>query len=643
MGALRALLLSVSAGLGVYLMLSFPGWLAGALGLLGFLGLGGWPITRIAIKTLPRDLRAIVKLSGMARYIRGWSGKRVSDVFQSVASSQPESTAILFEEQKWTYRDLDNYSNQIANLFQDAGVKPNETVVMVMQNSPQFIGVALGLSKIGATGSFINFNLRGNALVHCIKICNPVAVIFDAPFSDAINDIRDQIDARLQDLCFSINGDDSNKISRSFDTEVRKMPTDPPPPLKEPSSNSKFCFIYTSGTTGLPKAVPIRHQKYMTMATSLRFGSGMVKDDVIYCALPLYHTNGGILGAGQMLLYGNAFALRRKFSASNFWNDCIKYKCTVIQYIGEFCRYLLVQPPKPTDKQHLVRMATGNGLRPHIWQEFKDRFNIQIIAEFYGSTEGNANMLNMEGVVGSCGFKSMLVPPAIPVYLVKVDPETEELVKDSNGFCVMAEVGEKGELVGRIKNNFLRRFDGYENKEATNKKILTGVFSHGDRFFRTGDMMIMDTWGNFYFADRTGDTFRWKGENVSTSEVETLMAKAVKKEIHIAVFGVDVANSEGKAGMGVVEGDPEAIDVTGGLAGGLYEVLPSYAVPLFLRFVKEIEMTGTHKYKKTSYRKEGYDPSIVSDPLFVLDVSKKVYVPLTQEILEAIKDGKWRV
>ncbi|XP_019854268.1 PREDICTED: long-chain fatty acid transport protein 4-like [Amphimedon queenslandica] len=515
---------------------------------------------------------------------------------------------------------------------------------MVMQNSPQFIGVSLGLSKIGATGSFINFNLRGNALVHCIKICSPVAVIFDAAFSDAINDIRDQIDARLQDLCFSINGDDSNKISRSFDTEVRKMPTDPPPSLKEPSSNSKFCFIYTSGTTGLPKAVPIRHQRYQTIITGIRYGSGMVKNDVIYCTLPLYHTSGGIMVAGQMILFGSTLALRRKFSASNFWNDCIKYKCTVIQYIGEFCRYLLVQPPKLTDKQHLVRMAVGNGLRPHIWQEFKDRFNIQIIAEFYGSTEGNANMLNMEGVVGSCGFKSLLVPSALPTYLIEVDPETEELVKDSNGFCVMAEVGEKGELICGIQNkNMFRRFDGYENKEATNKKILTGVFSHGDRFFRTGDMMIMDTWGNFYFADRTGDTFRWKGENVSTSEVETLMAKAVKKEIHIAVFGVDVANSEGKAGMGVVEGDPEAIDVTGGLAGGLYEVLPSYAVPLFLRFVKEIEMTGTHKYKKTSYRKEGYDPSIVSDPLFVLDVSKKVYVPLTQEILEAIKDGKWQV
>lgn len=288
-------------------------------------------------------------------------------------------------------------------------------------------------------------------------------------------------------------------------------------------------------------------------------------------------------------------------------------------------------------------MATGNGLRPHIWQEFKTRFNLQEIKEFYGSTEGNSNMLNMEGVVGSCGFKSILVPFAIPVYLIKVDPETEELVKDSNGFCILADVGEKGEMIGRIKDNFLRRFDGYESKEATNKKILSGAFTHGDKYFRTGDMMTMDTFGNFYFADRTGDTFRWKGENVSTAEVETLMAKAIEKEVHIAVFGVDVPNAEGKAGMAVVEGEPDAIDTTGDLATSLFRVLPAYAVPLFLRFVTEIEMTGTHKYKKTMYRKEGFDMAIVRDPLFVLDVSKRVYMPLTQEAWDTIKDGKWRV
>lgn len=251
-------------------------------------------------------------------------------------------------------------------------------------------------------------------------------------------------------------------------------------------------------------------------------------------------------------------------------------------------------------------------------------------------------MINLEGQVGACGFKSVLLPFAIPVYVVKVDPDTEELLYDSNGFCVEAAVGEKGELVGRIKNNFLRRFDGYESREATNKKILTSVFKTGDRFFRTGDMMLMDERGTFYFADRTGDTFRWKGENVSTAEVETLTCKALKGDAHIAVFGVDIPNTEGKAGMAVIEGDPQEIGVTN-LAEAFINVLPAYAVPVFIRFVDKIEMTGTHKYKKMTYRKEGYDVSVIRDPLYVLDITNKMYVPLNEEVMGMVNSGKWRV
>ena len=312
----------------------------------------------------------------------------------------------------------------------------------------------------------------------------------------------------------------------------------------------------------------------------------------------------------------------------------------MIFYIGEFCRYLLAQPPRPTDKQHMVRMATGNGLRKHIWKEFQTRFNISYIAEFYGSTEGNSNLLNVEGVVGSCGFKSVLIPKAIPVYILLVDPETGELVRDSNGFCIEAPVGETGELVGLIRNNFMRRFDGYKNTDATNKKILRDVFQTGDRYFRTGDMMYMDERGSLYFADRTGDTFRWKGENVSTSEVETLMAKVLPKDVHVAVFGVDVPNTEGKAGMAVIESDPVTCDVSK-LASKLFPVLPVYAVPLFLRFVDKIEMTGTHKYKKTNYSKEQFDIKKISDPVYILD--SKVYVPLTDDICSSIAQGTWRI
>jgi solute carrier family 27 fatty acid transporter 1/4 len=376
------------------------------------------------------------------------------------------------------------------------------------------------------------------------------------------------------------------------------------------------------------------------MALGLTFVGGFTNDDVVYCALPLYHSNGGVLATGQLLLNGSTLVVRRKFSASQFWNDCIKYRCTAIIYIGEFCRYLLAQPPRATDKQHMVRLASGNGLRKHIWKQFQERFNIQHIREFYGSTEGNSNLLNVEGIPGACGFKSLLIPMAIPVYVVKVDPETEEIVRNENGFCVEAPYNEPGELIGQIKDNFLRRFDGYHNKEATNKKILTDVFKKGDKYFRTGDMLYMDERGTLYFADRTGDTFRWKGENVSTSEVETLMAQVLTKEIHVAVYGVEIPKTEGRAGMAVIESDPETCKISK-LAGNLYDVLPAYSVPLFLRFVDQIEMTGTHKYKKTTYRKEGFNVETIKDPIYVLQ--NKVYVPLTSEIYQSILNGTWRV
>lgn len=314
----------------------------------------------------------------------------------------------------------------------------------------------------------------------------------------------------------------------------------------------------------------------------------------------------------------------------------------VVQYIGEVCRYLLCQPVRPQDKQHCVRLATGNGLRPQIWKEFQKRFNIGLIAEFYGSTEGNTNLINAEGRVGACGFKSALLPHVIPIYLLKVDQETGDLVKDSNGFCMESPTGEPGELVALVKNNFLRRFDGYENKEATQKKILTNVFKPGDRYFRSGDVLKQDEDGYFYFTDRTGDTFRWKGENVSTTEVEGIIARIFKNETDVVVFGVDVPNTEGKAGMVVIKGTPSSVGITT-LASELIPVLPAYAIPVFVRLVTETKLTGTFKFQKTDYKKDGYNVDQVTDPLYILDMKAKAYVLLDQSKYEDIQNGKIRL
>ena len=302
----------------------------------------------------------------------------------------------------------------------------------------------------------------------------------------------------------------------------------------------------------------------------------------------------------------------------------------------------MCQPPRQQDKQHCVRLATGNGLRPQIWREFQDRFNIQQIAEFYGSTEGNTNLINNVGRVGACGYKSALLPHVIPIYLLKVDQETGELIRDSQGRYLEAPIGEPGELVALVKNNFLRRFDGYENKEATQKKILTNVFRDGDRYFRSGDILRQDEEGFFYFTDRTGDTFRWKGENVSTTEVEGIIARVYNNQTDVVVFGVDIPGSEGKAGMAVIRGTPETARITT-LAKELFPVLPAYAIPIFVRLVLETKLTGTFKFQKTDYKKDGYSLERVMDPLYVLDLKVKAYVPLDEEKYKQIQKGTMRL
>ena len=306
------------------------------------------------------------------------------------------------------------------------------------------------------------------------------------------------------------------------------------------------------------------------------------------------------------------------------------------------CRYLLAQPVRPQDKQHCVRMAAGNGLKVQIWEEFQKRFNIELIREFYGATEGNTNLINTVGKVGACGFKSALLPHAMPFYLVKVDLESRELIRDSNGFCIEVPLGEPGELIAKMQNNFLRRFDGYENKEATKSKIVSNAFKPGDRYFRTGDVLTMDDEGFIYFADRTGDTFRWKGENVSTTEVEGIIARVLENQRDVIVYGVEIPQTEGKAGMVAIVGTTENVEVST-LASKLLPILPPYAVPLFVRLVPEADLTGTFKFRKGGFRNEGYELTKVSDPLYILDPKLKTYVPFDKGMYEQLQAGNMRL
>ena len=308
-------------------------------------------------------------------------------------------------------------------------------------------------------------------------------------------------------------------------------------------------------------------------------------------------------------------------------------------YIGELCRYLLAQPKKPTDTQHRITRIAGNGLRPQIWTEFKTRFNISDIFEFYGSTEGNASLANMTNKPGSCGFIPLLLKFMYPVVLLKVDEEGK-YVRDSQGFVMQPDIGEPGEVVGKIiSTDPTRRFDGYTNRDATQKKIIKDVFRKGDAYFKTGDMMRMDEEGNFYFCDRTGDTFRWKGENVSTTELEGAIGRILEMR-EVVVVGVDVPGAEGKAGMACIVGNEESVDVEG-LAEKVYRALPPYAVPLFVRLIPQADLTGTFKFQKTRLRNEGYDVAKVSDPLFIMD--KRTYVPLDMDKYQQLQNGQLRL
>ena len=303
----------------------------------------------------------------------------------------------------------------------------------------------------------------------------------------------------------------------------------------------------------------------------------------------------------------------------------------------------MAQPPKSTDTQHKVRMIFGNGLRPEIWGRFVRRFNIKNVGEFYGSTEGNANIINNTNKEGACGFISQILPRVYPVALIKVHDKTYEPVRGPDGLCIRAGPGESGEFVGKIiVNDASRAFDGYVDQEATQKKIIRDVYVKGDAAFLSGDILRMDKYGYVYFKDRTGDTFRWKGENVSTMEVEAVISNILKLR-DCVVYGVDVPGCEGKAGMVAIL-DPDKCIQLNDFLSKMKEILPSFCIPAFIRIVDELEATGTYKLPKLFLQKQGFDPNVVlKDPLFFLDWKKSEYVRMDQHYYQDIVSNKIRL
>ncbi|XP_047632593.1 long-chain fatty acid transport protein 1 isoform X2 [Phacochoerus africanus] len=614
---------------------------AAALGV--YVGGGGWRFLRIVCKTARRDLFGLSVLIRVRLELRRHQRARhtIPQIFQAVARQQPEHLALVDAGSGtcWTFAQLDAYSNAVANLFRQLGFVPGDVVAIFLEGRPEFVGLWLGLAKAGMEAALLNINLRREPLTFCLGTSGAKALVFGGELAVAVAEVSGQLGKSLVKFCSGdLRPEGLLPDTQLLDPLLKETSTAPlaQPPGK--GMDDRLFYIYTSGTTGLPKAAIVVHSRYYRIAAFGHHSYRMQATDVIYDCLPLYHSAGNIVGVGQCLIYGLTVVLRKKFSASRFWEDCVKYNCTVVQYIGEICRYLLKQPVREAEGQHCVRLAVGNGLRPAIWEEFTERFGVRQIGEFYGATECNCSIANMDGKVGACGFNSRILPHVYPIRLVKVNEDTMELLRDAQGLCIPCQAGEPGLLVGQInQQDPLRRFDGYISESATSKKIAHSVFRKGDSAYLSGDVLVMDELGYMYFRDRSGDTFRWRGENVSTTEVEGVLSRLLG-QTDVAVYGVAVPGVEGKAGMAAIA-DPHGQLSPNALYQELQKVLAPYAQPIFLRLLPQVDTTGTFKIQKTRLQHEGFDPRQTSDRLFFLDLKQGHYLPLDQSVYTRICSG----
>ncbi|XP_047987565.1 long-chain fatty acid transport protein 4-like [Leguminivora glycinivorella] len=618
-----------------------------------YVALFHWRWCYVALRTAPRDIAALICYVKLLWLTRQFSKKNwtIPDAFHETVARHPNKPCFLHQDEVWTFKEVEDFSLRVTAVLKAQGVKKGGVVGILMSNCPQLPSIWLGAGRLGAVCPLINTNQRGNALIHSVNVANCDVIIFSEEYQTAIQEVVGQLSPSLKLFKFvhrplnTANVEVKSSGDQVADLTVL-LETTPPAPWTLADADGfhgKLLYIYTSGTTGLPKAAVISSSRFVFMAAGIHYLSGITPSDIVYCPLPLYHTAGGVISVGQALLFGCTVAVKHKFSASQYFPDCIKYKATVAHYIGEMCRYVLATPPAPTDKQHSVRTIFGNGMRPQIWNDFVTRFNIKHVAEFYGATEGNANIVNIDSKPGAIGFVSRIIPKVYPIAIIKVDQETGEPIRDANGLCQLAQPEEPGVFIGKISpNNPARAFLGYVDKSASDKKIVRDVFSKGDTAFISGDILVADELGYLYFRDRTGDTFRWRGENVSTTEVEAAVSR-VAEQRDAVVYGVEVPNTEGRAGMcGIVDVN-RTLDLDQ-LAKDLAKDLPPYARPIFMRVMASMDMTGTFKMKKTDLQKEGFDPALVKkDKLYYLDSKLGRYLPLGAEEYEKIVKGLIRI
>ena len=597
------------------------------------IGIGTWLAAGLKlIPELPILVPGLLRLAVLRPHQTGSIGLS----FERCAARHATRPALRFEDRSWTYAELNAWANQLAHRLKQAGVKSGEAVGLLMENRPEVLAYTLGIVKLGATVTLLNHNLRGEALAHTLRITGPRIVVLGQECEDAALSLQGDHPAP-HPITWWWDGDGGQAPHgwSNLRADMAHAPTSDLPETAQITLKQPAFHIFTSGTTGMPKASVMSHYRWHRCMYGLGvLGLRLRQDDVLYCALPLYHNNALTVSWGATVGSGACLALARKFSVSGFWADIDRHRATAFTYIGELCRYLLNQPPKPDDARHGVRAMIGNGLRPDIWTAFQQRFGIQHIAEFYAASECNlafVNALNMPASAGMC-------PLSFAIAAFDVAQEQPIRTAGAQGFMRPVSKGEVGLLLTEITDK--APLDGYTDAKATEAKVYRNVFKAGDAWFNTGDLVRDQGFGHIQFVDRVGDTFRWKGENVATTEVEAALCKQAGIQ-EAVVYGVQVPGADGRAGMAALQLDEGVHTIDGrALMDGLREALPRYAVPLFLRLRDTHEVTATFKHRKVELKREAFDPAQVDDALWVLTPAG--YTPLSKEHLLAIESGQFR-
>lgn len=580
--------------------------------------------TRVKLTDIATKVPGLIADSpSIARGIAGLlarpsSKTSIGSMFQDRAARYADRTFLRFGDEELTYREANAKANRYAAVLAARGVGPGDVVGVMLRNSPNAVLTMLAVVKCGAVAGMLNYHQRGDVLEHSLGLLKAKVLVAESDLVSAVSE----------------SGGSAGDVLTVEDLErfASTAPATNPSSAANVRARDTAFYIFTSGTTGYPKASVMTHYRWLKALGAFGgLGLRLKGSDTLYCCLPLYHNNALTVAVSSVINSGATLALGKSFSASRFWDEVIASRATAFIYIGEVCRYLLNQPAKKTDRSHKIRVIAGNGLRPDIWEEFTKRFGIARVCEFYAASEGTTAFINVFNVPGSTGISPM------PLAYVEYDSDTGEPVRDDAGRVRRVPAGQPGLLLSPV--NRLQPFDGYTDKKASEKKLVRDVFKVGDCYFNTGDVMSPQGMGHAAFVDRLGDTFRWKGENVATTQVEAAVSTDAQVE-ECTVFGVEVPDTGGRAGMAAIKLREDAGEFDGAALGrAVYDRLPAYAMPLFVRLVESLEHTTTFKSRKVELRNQAYGPD-VEDPLYVLAGRKDGYVKFYDEYPGEVAGGK---